>query len=171
MNIRLLSSSHAEQFQVLRLAGLQECPSSFASSYAEEIGLSLAVVGERLQPRDDSAVLGAFDATGLVGVTGVYRESMAKLAHKANLWGIYVAPHARRSGIGRALVREALAYAERELRARQVNLGVNAANHAALGLYRQLGFEQFGLEPGFMLLDGVLQDEIHMVCRLSSARP
>jgi RimJ/RimL family protein N-acetyltransferase len=46
---------------------------------------------------------------------------------------------------------------------RQIVLGANAANPAAVKLYQSLGFEAFGLERGFMLIDGQLYDEIHMV--------
>ena len=167
LNIRLLTSSDASAFQALRLAGLQECPSAFASSFAEEAVLPLEQVAERLVHRKDSAVFGAWEANHLVGVLGIYRESMLKLAHKANLWGMYVEAAARRSGVGGALVKQALAYAANELSVRQVNLGVNATNVAAVKLYEMLGFKQFGFERDFMLLDGQLQDEIHMVCVLA----
>lgn len=43
----------------------------------------------------------------------------------------------------------------------------NAANDAALALYTAVGFEPFGVERGFMLVDGVLQDEVHMTCVVS----
>lgn len=46
---------------------------------------------------------------------------------------------------------------------RQINLGVNAANFAALAFYESCGFKPFGLERGFMMLDGELHDEVHMV--------
>jgi ribosomal protein S18 acetylase RimI-like enzyme len=171
LNLRPLTSADAEQFQALRLAGLLEFPSAFASSHAEEVSRSLADVAARVAQREDSLVLGAFDSLSLVGVVGVYKERNFKLAHKANLWGLYVAPAARRSGVGRALVQEALACAERVLGALQVNLGVNASNVAALRLYERLGFSEFGREQRFMLLDGVPHDEVHMVCWLDAARP
>jgi ribosomal protein S18 acetylase RimI-like enzyme len=166
LNIRVLEPADAEAYQALRLAGLQECPSAFAASYAEESGLSIEVVAQRLRQSADGAVIGAFSEARLVGVVGIHRESFQKLAHKANLWGMYVAGPARRARTGRALVGEALSFASRRLGVRQVNLGVNASNTAALRLYQLLGFKQFGLEPGFMLLDGLLHDEIHMVCHL-----
>ena len=50
---------------------------------------------------------------------------------------------------------------------RQVNLGVSAGNHAALALYERLGFVAFGVERGFLLLDGVLYDEVQMACVLA----
>jgi ribosomal protein S18 acetylase RimI-like enzyme len=111
-------------------------------------------------------VIGAFSGERLVGVVGIHREGLQKQAHKASLWGMYVAGPARGAGTGRALVGEALSFANSRLGVRQVNLGVNATNTAALRLYQLLGFEQFGFERGFMLLDGVLHDEIHMVCQL-----
>lgn len=43
-----------------------------------------------------------------------------------------------------------------------VMLGANAANAASVGLYKAVGFEPFGVECGFALVDGVLRDEIHM---------
>jgi RimJ/RimL family protein N-acetyltransferase len=45
---------------------------------------------------------------------------------------------------------------------RQVNLGVNASNLASIALYKSLGFEPFAVEKGFLLVDGVLHDEISM---------
>ena len=56
----------------------------------------------------------------------------------------------------------ALAHAASMAGLRQVNLGANSANPASIALYRSVGFEPFGIEKGFMLVDGVLHDEIHM---------
>ena len=39
---------------------------------------------------------------------------------------------------------------------------MNTENTAAIALYTSLGFETFGLERGFLLVDGVLHDELHM---------
>ena len=54
-------------------------------------------------------------------------------------------------------------------RVRQVSLGVNAENAAAIALYERMGFEPFGREPCFMLVDGIPQDEVQMVCMLQPA--
>jgi ribosomal protein S18 acetylase RimI-like enzyme len=94
---------------------------------------------------------------------------LRKLAHKAFIWGMYVAPTARRAGVARRLVIEAVAFAASNLGATQVNLGVNAKNVAAIALYEGLGFKQYGLECGYMILDGTPQDEMHMVCFLEQA--
>lgn len=164
-----MSLPDAEPFRALRLRGLLECPAAFASSYAEEQGDTVEVVARRLSPKCDSSIFGAFHGGALVGVVGIQRESMLKLAHKAFIWGMYVAPEVRHTGIGAALVARALQYATSELRVRQVNLGVNTANTAALALYRKLGFKEYGHERGFLLVDGVLYDEFHMVINVASA--
>jgi len=151
------------------LHGLQESPSAFASNYEEEFETPIEVVAERLAAKDGCAVFGAFHEGELVGIVGLDRQQMRKLAHKAGLWGMYVKPSAGALSVGSHLVAEALSYARSELRVRQVGLAVNATNVAAISLYRKHGFEQFGLEHGSKLLDGELHDEVHMVCFLLPA--
>ncbi len=164
MHIRGLESSDAAAFQALRLRGLQECPDAFASSYEEEVGTPIADIAQRLQPKPDSAIFGAFNGVDLCALVGLQRESMAKLAHKSFIWGVYVAPEARGNGVGTQVVGRALRHAVSILGTRQVNLGVNTKCLAAVSLYRKLGFIEYGLERGYLLVGGVLQDEYHMVC-------
>lgn len=171
MPIRELAPTDAGTFQALRLEGLRECPSAFAGSYEEEVDTPIATLAERLQRRPDRCVLGAFDGAALIGLLGLQREALRKLAHKAFIWGMFVAPAARRSGVGRTLVAEALARASAMPGVRQVTLGVNASNKAAIALYEALGFVSYGMEHGFMLLDGQLHDELMMVRVLTTDRP
>lgn len=163
MQLRELGPDDASVFQALRLAALRECPSAFASSYEEEHETSIAVVAERLVAKADRCVLGAWLGSDLVGMLGLQREQIRKLAHKAYVWGMYVAPSARRRGVGRELIARALSRASAMTGLRQVNLGVNAANAEAIALYEAAGFASFGIERGFMLLEGMLHDEILMV--------
>ena len=169
MDIRALLPSDAPAFQLLRLRGLKECPEAFASSHEEEVGTPLDEIERRLQVNAHSAVFGAVKGSGLYGLVGLQRESMAKLAHKSFIWGVYVAPEARGSGVGAQLIRHALHHASTVLGTRQVNLGVNTKNLVAIALYRKLGFVEYGLERGYLLVDGVLQDEYQMVCHVASA--
>jgi RimJ/RimL family protein N-acetyltransferase len=162
MEIRVLLAGDAAAFQELRLLALRECPTAFSSSYEEECDIPLMRVGERLGPGPDRAVFGAFDDGRLVGTVGLLRERHRKLSHKAFVWGVYVAPAFRKRGVGRRLLQAALDHAAAMSGLRQVTLGVNASNSASIALYISLGFEPYGVEKGFMLVDGVLHDEIYM---------
>ena len=163
VSVRRLVPADAADFQALRLRGLTECPTAFASSLAEERDTAPAAIAQHLAPAPDGAVLGAFDAATLAGMVGVKREHHVKLAHKAFLWGMYVAPEHRRRRVGRLLVDAALAQAYAMPGVTRVNLGVNVANAAAIALYEGAGFTRFGLERDFMRVDGAPQDELHMV--------
>ena len=162
MQVRRLGFNDASEFQVLRLQALQECPSAFASSYEEECETPAAVVAERLVTTPDRSIFGAFHEFQLMGSVALEREGTRKLAHKALIWGLYVAPAFRKQGVGRQLVARALQHAAAMPGVRQVNLSVNAANQAAISLYEAMGFKPFGVERGFMLLNGELHDEVHM---------
>jgi RimJ/RimL family protein N-acetyltransferase len=161
-----LEASDAEAFRDFRLAALRECPTAFSSSYEEECDIPLPQAAARLKPDRDRAVFGAFDAARLVGSVGLQRERPRKLAHKALIWGVYVAPAFRQRGIGRTLMQRALAHAAAMPGLLRVTLGVNTTNAAAIALYQSVGFESFGLERAFLLVDGVLHDELHMACDL-----
>jgi len=161
MEIRVLVSADAEKCQALRLQALLECPTAFSSSYEEERETPLAEVARRLMPAD-TVVFGAFDGQRLVGTAVLHRETRRKRAHIAVVWGMYVDPGFRRRGVGRKLVERLLSHAAQMRGLRKITLGVNAANPAAIALYEAVGFESFGVEPGFLLVDGVLQDEVHM---------
>jgi RimJ/RimL family protein N-acetyltransferase len=165
--IRALDRTDAAAFQALRLQGLQAHPEAFASSWEEESTQPLAEVAERLAPRPGGLVFGAFEGDALVGLVGLGREAMAKLAHKGWIWGVYVAPASRQRGIAEALIGHALEHAARAWRLRQVNLGVNTRNAAAHALYLKLGFEPFGLERAFLRVGDQWHDEHQMVKRLA----
>ena len=169
MQIRMLTPQDAAAFQALRLRGLKESPEAFASSYEEEVGTPISEIERCLQPKADSAIFGAFQGLALCALVGLQRESMAKLARKSFIWGLYVAPEAQGGGIGAKLVSYALSHAAAVLRTNQVNLGVSTKNYSAITLYKKLGFVEFGLERGCLLVSGVLQDEYQMVCHVPSA--
>jgi len=165
--VRLLAPDDAAAFQALRLRGLLECPEAFSSSHAEEVDTPLQIVSDRLAALPDSAVFGYFSDEKLQGVVGIARERRRKLGHKAIIWGMYVAPESRLQGIGRHLVERALLHA-RDLGVRTVNLGVNTRNTPAIALYEAMGFKTYGMERGFLMVDGVLHDEHLMSFNVAS---
>ena len=169
MHVRTLTPEDAAAYQALRLRGLAETPAAFASSHEEEVNTPLAEISRRLQPKATGAIFGAFFEGTLAGLAGIERESMAKLSHKAYLWGMYVSPEHRGTGVGSLLLEHVLPYAWRSLGVVQVNLGVHTENASAIALYQRLGFVVWGTELGALVVGGKAQDEHHMVCRVPSA--
>jgi len=94
---------------------------------------------------------------------------MAKLAHKAGVWGVYVSPTHRGTGAGKALLIEALEFATNLSGVQQVNVYVNATNANAVALYESLGFVTFGVEHNGLLIDGIAYDELLMVWLLRAS--
>lgn len=162
MQVRALSAADAEQSQALRLQALRECPTAFSSSYEEECDMPLAAFAQRLERTSTHVVLGAFEGPQLVGTVVLERWVRPKLAHKAVVWAMYVAPPFRKRGVGRLLLGRLLDEAARMPGLQRVTLGVNATNAAAISLYESVGFRAFGGEPAFIVVDGVPQDEVHM---------
>jgi ribosomal protein S18 acetylase RimI-like enzyme len=155
--------SDAFAFQALRLSALRDSPTAFTSSYEEECDTPACAIEERLATGPGRYIVGAFAGAELVGIVGLVRETPLKLQHKTSIRGVYVAPVQRGMGLGRQLMEHAIVFAESMDGVRQVTLAVTASNTAAVALYTALGFRTFGHEPGALLVDGVLYDELQMV--------
>ena len=113
----------------------------------------------------ESAIFGAFDRA-LVGSIGVYREPHLKAAHKAHVWGMYVAPAHRGRGVGAALLQAALDHARSLPGVSWVHLGVSSAAPAARHVYEAAGFEVWGAEPEALRHGGESIVEYHMARRI-----
>jgi N6-L-threonylcarbamoyladenine synthase/ribosomal-protein-alanine N-acetyltransferase len=91
------------------------------------------------------------DAARIDGYGGLFAP---RGAVEADIRTIAVAPHARRHGLGRALMLALIGEA-RKRGARDVFLEVRADNPGAQTLYRTLGFEEIGVRPRYYQPDGV----------------
>jgi ribosomal protein S18 acetylase RimI-like enzyme len=170
MIIRQLTARDAAIYQDLRLRGLRDDPAAFSSSSAEEEGRSLSEVAARVTPAADGSlcVFGAFAGEQLAGIATFVRPAREKLRHRADLFGVYVAPELRRRGYGGALVDAVLAHARSLAGLRQLRLTVIGTNDAARALYRSRGFACVGVEPEAICVDGHYYDEELYVLRLTS---
>ncbi|KVN20138.1 MULTISPECIES: GNAT family N-acetyltransferase [unclassified Burkholderia] len=166
VEIRRLFAAHAADYRAIRLAALRDAPEAFGSTYDAEAERSLAAFAQRL---DSSIVFGAYVDGAIAGMAGFKRLDGAKERHKGFLWGVYVAPAARRLGVGAALLDAALAAAAQTVE--QVTLAVIDGNGAARAFYERHGFVAYGVEPRALKGANGYADELLMVRFLPSAPP
>jgi RimJ/RimL family protein N-acetyltransferase len=169
MHIRRLGPSDAADFQELRLRGLSESPTAFGSSYEEEASRPIPAIAASLAEDSGRNMFGAFMDTKLVGVVGVGRETSLKERHRGFVRSMYVAPEARRQGVGKALMRVAVDFAKSMPGLRQLTLAVTAGNSAAITTYEGFGFRVCGTAPEALHVQGRYYDELQMVCSLGDA--
>ena len=111
--LRGLKATDAAAFQALRLQALREHPAAFFASPEEQAAMSLEIVAQSLGPSAQRWAIGAWQGEQLVATMGLQRHLRFKLAHKAEIWGVYVAPTHRGQGIAHAMLARTLAHAFR----------------------------------------------------------
>ena len=157
--VRRLSASDAVSYRALRLDGLRAHPEAFGASWEEEVTQPLTWFANRL---DQDIIFGGELAgtLDLRGVVGFYVLDSAKQRHKGVLWGMFVQPDVRRTGLGPSLVARVLEHAMQTVE--EVRLTVVATNKAAVRLYERAGFEQYGLERRALKIGDEYHDEVLM---------
>jgi ribosomal protein S18 acetylase RimI-like enzyme len=162
--VRVLTPEDAVVFAKLRRERLEKEPRAFAESLAEHDALPLPKIAERLKRSCENFVVGAFTANAeLVGMAGFGRNTRVKSRHKGVIWGVYVRPAWRGSGVGRALLSELILQARAVPGLEQIHLSVATSQKAAKRLYESLGFRVFGHERHALKVEGEYVDEDHLV--------
>jgi RimJ/RimL family protein N-acetyltransferase len=161
--IRRLTAADAAAYRELRLEGLQQHPDGFGSAYEDEADKPLSWTEQRMT---DAAVFGGFlrhaemTTESLDGAAGLIVPQGAKIRHKGALFGMYVRPVARGTGLAAAVVQAVLDHARGVVN--EIQLTVSPDNEAALRLYRKAGFVEYAREPRALKVDGKYHDSILM---------
>jgi ribosomal protein S18 acetylase RimI-like enzyme len=161
IQIRRLMPGDAGRYRELRLEALQRNPEAFGSTFEAENAEPLAFFSGRLE---SSEVFGAFHDSQLVGVAGLLIQKDRKEAHKGYLWGMYVRPAARKSGVGRRLAEAIIECAKRCVEI--IQLAVVSDNEPARRLYTSLGFLEYGVERKALKHHDRYYDEVLMAMDL-----
>lgn len=114
----------------------------------------------------DAAVYVVEDAERIVARLSLARELHSASRHVADL-GLMVAASHRRRGVGRALLGQAVVWAE-SAGVRKLELHVFPWNEPAIALYESFGFEREGIRRAHYLRDGVPVDAILMALLLGT---
>jgi ribosomal protein S18 acetylase RimI-like enzyme len=124
----------------LRLTALRTEPSSFGSSYEEEVNFSEA----EWQRRTANALFALSDKNQIVGTVRCIITERVKTKHVAQIFAVFVLPEFRGQGVGRKLLEKALDLIGKKEDIVKVRLTVNAKQIAAISLYKSLGFVVVG---------------------------
>ena len=162
LKVRRLEAPDVADYRELRLESMKGHPESFGASWESEAEKPISWWAERLQT---ATVFGGWvNDSPLVGTAGFAVYDSPKMRHKGVLWGMYVRPQARGTGLAAALVQEVVAHARTLVE--QVCLTVGASNVAARRLYGAAGFEDYGLERRGLKIGSEYYDQVLMVLPL-----
>lgn len=143
VSLELISRKNTLEYKDLRIRALQDTPSAFGSTYAQESELTDDDWLERADQwsGDNSAAFLALDSEVPCGLAGCFinRDDPSQ----ADLVSMWVSAAHRRVGVGCALVNAVLDWA-RAKGVRRVQLMVTRNNDAAIKFYENLEFSLTG---------------------------
>ncbi len=130
----------------LRLRALKDAPWAFDSPYDEEVRFSEADWASRAgqsETAEEGVVFVAGEAARLVGMAGGFLPEID--GPVAMLWGMWVEPATRGSGVGGSLIDFVIGWAkEREAGELRLSISQDDRAAAAAALYRGRGFTDTG---------------------------
>ncbi len=143
--IERMSSDAWERLRAIRMRALRDSPDAFWTTAAEEVTMTPGEWRRRLE-RSGAATFVARRAGADVGlVTGApHHERQGD----AGLYGMWVAPEARGTGAGVALISSVVQWA-RSAGYQSLRLEVGDANAPAVRLYERMGFVPTGVTATF----------------------
>jgi RimJ/RimL family protein N-acetyltransferase len=164
--VRRLEADDVAIYRELRLEALTSHPEAFGASWEDESVRPASWWTERLEM--NTVFGGWIDRSPLLGIAGFHANGAAKLRHKGILWGMYVRPDGRGTGLAGSLVQRVIEHARPLVE--EICLTVVSSNDAAHRLYRAAGFEQYGLERRALKIDNEYYDEVLMALSLHQLR-
>jgi ribosomal protein S18 acetylase RimI-like enzyme len=167
MHVALLTAAEVAPYRALMLEAYAQAPDAFTSTLEERAAEPDAWWARRLaDPAGLTASFGAYLGRELVGTVALEFAKKSKTKHKGQLIGMYVKPQARRSGLGRRLVQEAIAFASAKPGIEVLTLTVSHGNKVAEDLYKSCGFVVFGVEPMAIRVQAGYLAKVHMWIKL-----
>ena len=148
---RLLHTTDLDQYTALRQRCLREYPNNFGNTYQEEAEAKYPKLIPAIKGTDtDSFAYGAFtEDNNLIGLCGFVREPRIKTAHRGEVVQMFVDTAYAGKGIGKQLLKHTIDKAFENPAIEQIILSLVYGNKAAEGLYKSLGFVEYGKLDNF----------------------
>ncbi len=163
MLVRALQPTDATLYRALMLEAYANEADAFTSTVEDRANEPASFWAQRIaDPAGLSLAWGAWAGDALVGSVALEFYKKFKSRHKGLVIGMYVVPSARGQGVGRALLAAALAHANTKADVRVLNLTVTLGNEPAIRLYRDAGFQTFGVEPMAIATEAGFLSKVHM---------
>jgi GNAT superfamily N-acetyltransferase len=156
--IRRLTADDAAAFREIVTEAVGLHPTAFATTPEEERARPETEIVGRLAAE---IALGGFGGDSLDAVLRLQRLAPSKRRHVAMLWGMYVRPAQRGTGLAQALLGTAIDWARGEVD--QLELYVADGNERAARLYQRFGLTHYGRMPRSLRVDGRDYDADMMV--------
>lgn len=150
IEISPVRAGDAERLRELRLGTMVDAPYAFSSSYEREWDRP-DEFWQRLGSQSDEGVSGvtfvAVDEDRWIGLAGVFLDDADGSC--GYVWGMWVAEHARRAGVGRRLIAAIQAWGtERGLTELRLSVSDSELSDPVRRLYESVGFLPTGeVEP------------------------
>ena len=165
ITVRPLGEDDWKQYRDIRLTALRESPEAFAASFDEEESFDEDYW--RLRMKRSDRLVAERDSTPL-GIVSVGASSDDN-PHTSELFGLWVSPEARGSGVATALVR-AGANLAREQGQRQLAYWVGSDNGRAVAFASGFGFRPTAERRPMRVKSEDDEDEVAMVLALVGDR-
>jgi ribosomal protein S18 acetylase RimI-like enzyme len=137
-----LEPADVTRFLAFRKEAFSEAPCTFRFAAKDDAELDVGQWRDRLLR---GYVVAVIKNDEWLGMGGFSRFSGTKLSHKGLIWGMYVIPAARGTGVADRVLKALLTQAGSCVR--QVQLTVMADNARARAFYIRHRFELYGIEP------------------------
>ena len=171
--VRELSIDDASEYKRIHLEALKSHPNAFAGSHEEFDEKSPEDIRAEISglKRTGGFIVGAFSAEGnLLGMIGVGRSGYKKLQHRGHVWGVYVTPSVRGTGIINSLFDKVIKIAKEKDGLVQLDIEAVTTNKKAFELYQRVGFELCGTQPRALKVGSEYFDEYLLVLKLDEAK-
>lgn len=142
IEIKILSVNELNDFRTIRLSALEKSPKMFGSTHIAEVAKPSIFFENCLS---SSTVFGAYHKNKIIGLATFTQETGIKFSHKAYLSSVFIEPEFQEKGVASQLLRAVVEYSKKYVE--QILLTVADDNKPAINLYKNFGFQTYGVEP------------------------